>query len=110
MVCLHHFINLNKAHPKDNFLLPKIDQMVGATTSPKLLNFLDTISAYNQIFIDPNDEKTSFITKRYILLLCNAIWLKKCKSNLSASNQQIIPTTLGQNNGSLHRQHVGEIT
>ncbi|XP_022880406.1 uncharacterized protein LOC111397635 [Olea europaea var. sylvestris] len=39
-VCID-FTDLNKACPKDNFPLPRIDQMVDATTRQELLNFMD---------------------------------------------------------------------
>ncbi|XP_059625366.1 uncharacterized protein LOC132268551 [Cornus florida] len=49
----------------DNFPLPKIDQMVDATTGYECLTFLDAYSGYNQIPMDPADEeKTSFVTER----------------------------------------------
>ncbi|XP_059630114.1 uncharacterized protein LOC132273100 [Cornus florida] len=63
-VCID-FTNLNKACPKDSFLLPRIDQMVDATTGYERLTFLDAYFGYNQIPIDPVDEeKTSFVTER----------------------------------------------
>jgi hypothetical protein len=59
------FTNLNKACPKDNFPLLRIDQPVDSTTVHKLLTFMDAFSRYNQIRMDENDqEKTSFITSR----------------------------------------------
>ena len=57
------FTNLNKVYPKDNFPLPRIDQLVDSTAGHKLLSFMDAISGYNQILMDEEDqEKTSFIT------------------------------------------------
>ena len=57
------FIGINKACPKDNFPLPRIDLIVEATVGHELLNFMDAFSGYNQISMDPDDqEKTSFIT------------------------------------------------
>ena len=41
------FINLNKACPKDSFLLPRIDQLVDATSGHQLLSFMDAYSGYN---------------------------------------------------------------
>ena len=35
------FTNLNKAYPKDNFSLPRIDQLVDATVGHELLSFMD---------------------------------------------------------------------
>ena len=42
-VCID-FTNLNKACPKDSYPLPKIDQMVDATTGYEKLSFLDAYS------------------------------------------------------------------
>uniref|UniRef100_A0A2N9IUA0 Uncharacterized protein n=1 Tax=Fagus sylvatica TaxID=28930 RepID=A0A2N9IUA0_FAGSY len=59
------FTDLNKACPKDSFLLPRIDQLVDSTAGRKLLTFMDAFSGYNQIVMDESDqEKTSFITSR----------------------------------------------
>ena len=41
------FTDLNKACPKDSFPLPRIDQLVDATTGHQLLSFMDTYSKYN---------------------------------------------------------------
>ncbi|XP_062094005.1 uncharacterized protein LOC133800039 isoform X1 [Humulus lupulus] len=43
------FMDLNKACPKDCFLLPQIDQMVDATSGYEILSFMDAYSGYNQI-------------------------------------------------------------
>ena len=57
------FIDLNKAYPKDYFPLPRVDQLVDATTGHQLLSFIDAYSGYNQIRMNPTDkDKTSFIT------------------------------------------------
>ena len=61
------FTDLNKAYPKDNFPLPRIDQMVDSTSGHDLLSFMDAFSGYNQIMMDVDDrEKTSFITDKGI--------------------------------------------
>ena len=58
------FTDLNKAYPKDAYLLPSIDKLVDGASKVKFLNFTDAYSGYNQISIHPlNDEKTAFITK-----------------------------------------------
>ena len=49
------FTDLNKACPKDSFLLPRIDQLVDSTAGHKLLTFMDTFSRYNQIKMDEED-------------------------------------------------------
>ena len=57
------FTNVNRACPKDNFPLPRIDLIVDTTSSHELLNFIDAFSGYNHIRMDPSDqENTSFVT------------------------------------------------
>ena len=59
------FTNLNKAYLKDNYPLPRIDQLVDSTAGYRLLNFMDAFSRYNQIRMDETDqEKTSFVTSQ----------------------------------------------
>ena len=59
------FTDLNKACPKDSYLLPRIDQLVDSTTGHRLLSFMDAFSRYNQIRMDEADqEKTSFVTSQ----------------------------------------------
>ena len=63
-VCID-FTNLNKACPKDSFPLPKIDQLVDATTGYERMSFLDAYSGYNQIQMNEKDRiHTAFITER----------------------------------------------
>ena len=57
-----NFTDLNKACPKDNYLLLRIDQLVDSTAGHKLLSFMDAFSGYNRIRMDEADqEKTSFV-------------------------------------------------
>ena len=57
------FTDVNKACPKDSFPLPRIDLIVDATAGHELLSFMDALSGYNKISMDPDDqEKTSFVT------------------------------------------------
>ena len=57
------FKDLNKACLKDSFSLPKIDQLVDATTGHEMLSFMDAYSGYNQVRMAPEDEEnTSFVT------------------------------------------------
>ena len=56
------FTDLNKAYPKDSFSLPRIYQLIDATSRHALLSFMDAYSGYNQIpMYVPNQEHTSFI-------------------------------------------------
>lgn len=57
------FTDLNKACPKDNFPLPRIDLLVDSTAGHELLSFMDAFSGYNQNHMEEADqEKTAFIT------------------------------------------------
>ena len=59
------FTDLNRACPKDNYPLPRIDQLVDSIAGHKLLSFMDAFFRYNQIRMDETDqEKTSFITSQ----------------------------------------------
>jgi hypothetical protein len=57
------FTDLNKACPKDEFPLPRIDSLVDVAASSELMSLLDCYSGYHQILMKKEDEpKTSFIT------------------------------------------------
>ena len=57
------YTNLNNAYPKDEFTLPRIDQIIDSTAGSESLCFLDAYSGYNQIKMAVEDqEKTAFIT------------------------------------------------
>ena len=65
-VCVD-FRNLNKACPKDDFPLLKIELIVDATTGYEALSFMDGSSGYNQIRMSPKDEEcTAFHTLKGI--------------------------------------------
>jgi hypothetical protein len=56
------FTDLNKACPKDEFPLSRIDTLVDAAASSELMSLLDCYSGYHQIWMKKEDEpKTSFI-------------------------------------------------
>ena len=55
--------DLNEACLKDNFPLPRIDQIIDASVRHGMLSFLDAFSGYHQIPMhQPDVEKTTFIT------------------------------------------------
>ena len=82
------FTDLNKACPKDNFPLPRIDQLVDSTAGHKLLTFMDAFSGYNQIVLDESDqEKTSFITSKG--LFCYKVMPFRLK-NAGATYQRLM--------------------
>jgi hypothetical protein len=57
------FTCLSKACPKDNFPLPRIENLVDTVAGCEMLSFLDCFFEYHQIWMKQGDEeKTSFIT------------------------------------------------
>ena len=61
-VCVD-FTDLNRACPKDPFLMPKIDQLVDATYGHPRMSLLDAFQGYHQIALAPEDrEKMAFIS------------------------------------------------
>ena len=57
------FTDLNKACPKDCYLLPRIDALIDATLGFKILSFLDAFARYHQIKLAEEDQiHTSFRT------------------------------------------------
>jgi hypothetical protein len=58
------FTDLNKACPKGEFPLPRIDSLMDATATLELMSLLDCYSGYHQICMKKEDEpKASFITR-----------------------------------------------
>ena len=56
------YTDLNKACPKDTYLLPNIDKLMDNSSDYKLLSFMDAYSYCNQIPMDENDKKhTTFM-------------------------------------------------
>ena len=41
------FTDLNKACPKDSYLLPRVDVLLDSTVRHQLLSFIDAFSGYN---------------------------------------------------------------
>ncbi|XP_057538103.1 uncharacterized protein LOC130815609 [Amaranthus tricolor] len=57
------FTDLNKACPKDDYPLLKIDRLVDSTAGHALLSFMDANAGYHQIRLAPEDQThTAFIT------------------------------------------------
>ena len=57
------FRNLNKASLKDNYPLPKIEQVLQKVVGSQRMSMVDGFSGYNQIAMHPNDrEKIAFTT------------------------------------------------
>ena len=61
-ICID-FRNLNKASLKDNYPLPKMDQILQNIVGSYRMSMLDGFSGYNNILVHPDDqEKTAFTT------------------------------------------------
>ena len=59
------FTNLKSACPKDNFSLPRIDQLMDSSAGHKLLTFMNAFSGCNQIkMLEEDQEKIAFITSQ----------------------------------------------
>jgi hypothetical protein len=57
------FTDLNKTTPKDNYPLPRMDQVVDSMANAAIMSLLDCFSGYHQCWMAKEDEeKTSFIT------------------------------------------------
>ena len=57
------FRNLNKSSLKDNYPLPKIEQILQKVVGAQRISMVDGFSGYNQISMYPDDkEKTDFTT------------------------------------------------
>ena len=91
------FTGLNKACPKDNFPLPRIDQLVDSTAGHKLLTFMDAFSRYNQIrMVTEDQEKTAFITSKG--LYCYKVMSFGLK-NAGATYQRLVNKMFSQQIG-----------
>jgi hypothetical protein len=57
------FTDLNKATPKDNYPLPRMDQVIDSVASAAIMSLLDCFSGYHHCCMAKEDEgKNSFIT------------------------------------------------
>jgi hypothetical protein len=93
------FTDLNKACPKDDFPLPRIDSLVDAAASSKLMSLLDCYSGYHQIWMKKEDEpKTSFITPSgtyYYLRMPEG--LKNAGGSFSRMTAKVLHSQIGRN-------------
>src|SRR6185436_2522314 len=55
------FRDLNKATPKDEYLMPIADMLINEVSGHRVISFLDGNAGYNQIFMAEEDiSKTAF--------------------------------------------------
>ena len=65
-VCID-FRNLNKATPKDEYLMPIADMLINEASGHRVISFLDGNAGYNQIFMAEEDtSKTAFICPGFV--------------------------------------------
>jgi hypothetical protein len=93
------FIDLNKACPKDEFPLPRIDSLVDAAASSELMSLLDCYSGYHQICMKKeNEPKTSFITHSGIYCyLRMPEGLKNAGGSFSRTTAKVLHSQIGRN-------------
>ena len=103
-VCVD-YTDLNDVCPKDYFPLPRIDQIVDASSGHGMLSFLDAFSDYHQIPMYPPDaEKMSFITPHGLFYYKNnVIQAKECRGHLSETGSQDVSATARENYESIYR-------
>ena len=105
-ICID-YTNLNKACPKDDQPLPRIDQMVDATAGHELLSFMDAYSGYNQIHMLRSDEhKTAFITDSGVYCYTRMPFGLK---NAGATFQRLINTVFSSQIGRNAEAYVDDI-
>jgi hypothetical protein len=97
-MCIN-YTSSNKACLKDEYLLPRIYQIVDSTTSCELLSFLDAYSGYHQIRLTINEEeKTTFITSFGIFCYTKiAFGLKNGGSTYQKCIHIILESQIGRN-------------
>jgi hypothetical protein len=93
------FTDLNKACPKDEFPLLRIDSLVDAASSSELMCLLDCYSGYHQIWMKKEDEpNTSFITPSgtYCYLRMPE-GLKNARGSFSRMTAKVLHSQIGRN-------------
>jgi hypothetical protein len=92
------FTDLNKACPKDEFPLPRIDSLVDAAASSELMSLLDCYSGYHQIWMKEDEPKTSFITPSgtYCYLRMPE-GLKNAGGSFSRMTAKVLHSQIGRN-------------
>ena len=93
------FTDLNKACPKDPFLMPKIDQLVDATVGHHRMSFLDVFQGYHQIPLALDDqEKTAFVNSiRNYHYKVMSFSLKNAGSTYQRMMMRIFELQMGKN-------------
>lgn len=93
------FKDLNRASPKDFYLLPRIDQLLDSTEEHELLYFLDAYKDYHQIPLAEHDrDKVSFITSNetffYVVM---PFGLKNAEATYERLMDKVFKNQIGRN-------------
>src|SRR4051812_8490479 len=90
------YTNLNSACPKEQFVLPRINQIIDSTTGLESLCFLDAYCGYNQIKMAVEDEeKTAFITPFFYTAM--TFGLKNTGATYQRCMQDCLESQIGRN-------------
>jgi hypothetical protein len=93
------FTSLNKACPKDNFPLPRIDKIVDSAAECEVMSLLDWFFGYHQIYMKEEDKaSTSFITPfvTYCFIRMSE-GLKNAGSTFSRLTKMVLESQVGRN-------------
>jgi hypothetical protein len=93
------FTSLNKACPKDNFPLPRIEKIVDSAARCEVMSLLDCFSSYHQIYMKEEDKaSTSFITPfgTYCFVKISE-GLKNAGSTFSLLTKTVLESQVGRN-------------
>jgi hypothetical protein len=93
------FTSLNKAYPKDNFPLPRINKIVDSAAGYEVMSLLDCFSGYHQIYMKEEDKaSTSFITPfgTYCFVRMPE-GLKNAGSTFSRLTKTVLESQVGRN-------------
>jgi hypothetical protein len=93
------FTSLNKACPKDNFPLPRINKIVDSAAGCEVMSLIDCFSGYHQIYMKEEDKaSTSFITPfgTYCFIRMPE-GLKNARSTFSRLTKTVLVSQVGRN-------------
>jgi hypothetical protein len=93
------FTSLNKACPKDNFPLPRVNKIVDSAAGCEVMSLLDCFSGYHQIYMKEEDKaSTSFITPfgTYCFIRMPE-GLKNAGSTFSRLTKTVLESQVGRN-------------
>jgi hypothetical protein len=93
------FTSLNKACPKDNFPLPRVDKIVNSAAGYEVMSLLDCFSGYHQIYMTEEDKaSTSFITPFGTCCFVRMLeGLKNARSTFSRLTKKVLESQVGRN-------------